>query len=93
MGRQKILIGLIILLTSFLQIPQKGSALTFNEIVRDQKGKVLGDNTIVYPYPSGSLINENGTIYFIIVVSANSHDRSAAKAGVVSNRMANQLSI
>lgn len=65
MLKQKIFISLVILLTVFLPFPQKGSALTIDEIIQNQNGKVLGDSTNTYPFPSGSLVNENGTIYFI----------------------------
>lgn len=62
---RKIFTPLIILATVFLFVPIFSQALTYNEIVQSQTGKVLGESTAAYPYPSGSLVNDNGTIYFI----------------------------
>jgi len=45
----------------FSLIPMKGQALTYSEL---SQGKVLGDS-MSYSYPSGSLVNDDGTIYFI----------------------------
>ena len=56
---------LAILAVVFSFIPSQSKALTYNEIAAAQSGKVLGDSTATYSYPSGSLVNENGTIYFI----------------------------
>jgi len=38
-------------------------ALTYAEI--SGQGKILGDSTTFYPYPTGTLVNDSGTIYFI----------------------------
>ncbi len=38
-------------------------AITYTEIAN--QGKVLGGTVISYPYPTGSLVNDSGTIYFI----------------------------
>lgn len=61
---KKIFFLLLLVFGSFYSISSI-RALTYNEIVQSQKGRVLGDITSVYAYPSGSLVNDNGTIYFI----------------------------
>jgi len=58
---QKLFTVLLLLAMVFSFLPMDSQALTYSEI---QSGKVLGDNTM-YPYPSGSLVNDGGTIYFI----------------------------
>ena len=54
----------IILLVVFSFIPTRGQALTYDEAKSGQTGLVLGDST-AFQYPTGSLVNENGAIYFI----------------------------
>jgi hypothetical protein len=44
----------------------KALALSYTEIVNSQQSRVLGSTTSAsYPYPSGSLVSQSGTIYFI----------------------------
>jgi hypothetical protein len=55
-----VLVSCLLLLTS--GVP--AHALTFAEI--SGRGEVLGDSVSgVYPYPTGSLVNDSGTIYFV----------------------------
>lgn len=62
---KKLLSLTMLLAIVFLFMPGMGSALTYNEITKGQTGKVLAETTVVYQFPSASLINDNGTIYFI----------------------------
>lgn len=63
-------------------------------------GTIINDNGTIYlmkdgyraGFPNMQIFNSWG-LKMSEAVPANSHDRSAAKAGVVSNRMANQMSI
>lgn len=68
---KKYLARVLVLSFIFVLLPSyshPAEAITYNEIVQAQTGKILGEN-ISFPYPSSSLVNENGTIYFICGVS------------------------
>ena len=67
MPKQKILVALFVSVICFLPL-HFTRALTMQELMAYQTGnmgKVLGDNACSYPYASASLINDNGTIYFV----------------------------
>lgn len=54
----------LILVTSFMLVPMQLKALTYAELTNP--GRVLGESDlVVYPYSTGSLVNDSGTIYFI----------------------------
>ena len=40
-------------------------ALTYSEAAGAGQGKVLGATATFYPYPTGTLVNDSGTVYFI----------------------------
>lgn len=60
-------ISTIFILSSFLSfLNNPAKAVTYEEIKQRQtQSKVLDANITAYPYPSGSLVNDGGTIYFI----------------------------
>jgi hypothetical protein len=62
---EKALVGIAFCIISAIAVSAHfASALTLAEIINQPK--VLGDTTsALYPYPSGSLVNDHGTIYFI----------------------------
>ena len=64
-SKQTLLALPVFLALAFSFIPAYTQALTYNEIVQAQTGKVLGDSTMAYPYSSGALVNDGGTIYFV----------------------------
>jgi hypothetical protein len=60
-----VLLEICILGLFLVSLQNSAKALSYQEILQAQQGKVLDDITAVYSYPTGSLVNDNGTIYFI----------------------------
>src|SRR5690349_12293149 len=61
-NQYKKLLGSILVPALLLMFsPFQSKALLFNDVVKSQGGKVLGDSN----FASGSLVSEGGTIYFI----------------------------
>ncbi len=58
-----ILAGICVISSFLAPLQNSAKALTYQELSQAQQGNVLGDST--YLYPTGSLVNDSGTIYFI----------------------------
>jgi hypothetical protein len=63
MQKKYALVAVLILLGCGFNYGFHAKALSLSQIV--SQGVVLGDSTTFYPYPTGTLVDDSGTVYFI----------------------------